>query len=87
MDMRKLTRVVFTLKNGQQVRIYVDKYEPIISDGIITLKGYDATPLIVEKTLIVKDCNIAATEIITEQHLTWTMTNESRTKVGRSNIG
>ena len=77
-DLKEYYHTVYILKSGKQVEILcVDfpqcevKIRRVDKEGLITIKGFIATPMIIEKTVTIKFNEIAAIETTKEPHITW----------------
>lgn len=68
-DLQHLKKAIFTLKSGVQISILLDN---MVKDGPkLRVEGYEATPLIVRKEIMIKSSELAATEIISDPHIVW----------------
>jgi hypothetical protein len=65
-DLKNFKKVIFTLHSGKQISILS---EESLIDGKIS--GFEATPLIVKKSIVIDPLQIAATEIIEDPHIVW----------------
>jgi hypothetical protein len=65
-DLKNFKKLIFTLLSGRQISILSEEN---LADG--SMSGFEATPLIVKKSIIIDPLQIAATEIIEDPHIVW----------------
>ncbi len=78
-DLKEYYRTIFTLKKGTRIEVlheldYKQVAEFTVEDGvnnIIRIKGFIATPMIIDKTVKVTAKEIAAIETTLEPHITY----------------
>ena len=70
-DLKTFTKIVFTLKSGVQTEILVEEKPEMVSKGAMKIHGFEATPLIVKKTIIIEAEEIALTEITKVPHIVY----------------